>query len=315
MEAAPPCRTQCAIRGATLFGGQHNEQVSDVAAAKRTAGGRRGRALAVAGSCHPLPCLAVVGFVTVLTAKAGNGPASVALVAVAVLAGQLSIGWSNDLLDAARDREVGRKDKPLARDGSTRRTVAALTAAALILTIAVSVVIGPRFAVLHLAAVGCGWLYNLGLKSTWWSWLPYALAFGSLPALAAAALPAPGWAAWWALAAGALLGCTAHIANTLPDLADDLRTGVLGFPHRIGAAKAFLVAALALLAGTTTLVFGPAPSPGALRWSGFVVVVMWAVLGTAAALRTTPGRTVFLGALAMAALDLALLASGPSFVR
>ena len=36
------------------------------------------------------------------------------LVTAAVLAGQLSIGWSNDLIDARRDRAVGRTDKPLA---------------------------------------------------------------------------------------------------------------------------------------------------------------------------------------------------------
>ena len=39
----------------------------------------------------------------------------VALVTAAVLCGQLSIGWSNDLVDLARDRAVGRRDKPLAR--------------------------------------------------------------------------------------------------------------------------------------------------------------------------------------------------------
>ena len=32
----------------------------------------------------------------------------------AVLAGQLTIGWGNDLVDAERDRQVGRADKPLA---------------------------------------------------------------------------------------------------------------------------------------------------------------------------------------------------------
>ena len=36
------------------------------------------------------------------------------LVALAVLAGQLSVGWSNDYLDRERDRAAGRTDKPVA---------------------------------------------------------------------------------------------------------------------------------------------------------------------------------------------------------
>ena len=289
--------------------------MTDAGAASRPAYAPRSRALAIAGSCHPLPCLAVVAFVTVLAARAANGVGTDAAVALAVLAGQLSIGWSNDLLDADRDRDSGRTDKPLAREAVGRRTIAALVAAALVVTIGVSIAIGLRFALLHLGAVGCGWLYNLGLKSTWWSWLPYALAFGTLPALAAEALPAPRSAAWWAITAASLLGCTAHIANTLPDLEDDRRTGVVGFAHRIGERNAYVVAAVALLAGTTVLLLGPAQPPSAARWTGFAVVVVWAVSGTAAALRRTPGRGVFLGAIAVAAFDLALLVSGPGFVR
>ena len=43
----------------------------------------------------------------------------------AVSTGQLSIGWSNDALDAARDRLAGRTDKPVAAGRLPRRTVAA----------------------------------------------------------------------------------------------------------------------------------------------------------------------------------------------
>ena len=32
-----------------------------------------------------------------------------------------------------------------------------------------------------LVIVVCGWLYNLGLKATAWSWLPYAIAFKLIP--------------------------------------------------------------------------------------------------------------------------------------
>ena len=47
--------------------------------------------------------------------RSGSGPADVALVVAAVLTGQLSIGWSNDLVDAApRPRGRAATDKPLA---------------------------------------------------------------------------------------------------------------------------------------------------------------------------------------------------------
>jgi 4-hydroxybenzoate polyprenyltransferase len=50
-----------------------------------------------------------------LLALALNLPAyKTVVVTAAVFTGQLTIGWGNDLLDANRDREVGRRDKPLA---------------------------------------------------------------------------------------------------------------------------------------------------------------------------------------------------------
>ena len=40
----------------------------------------------------------------------------------------------------------------------------------------------------------------------------------------------PRMAPGWAVAAGACLGVAAHLANVLPDLADDASTGVRGLP-------------------------------------------------------------------------------------
>ncbi len=54
----------------------------------------------------------------------------------AVLAGQLTIGWSNDLIDLRRDREVARTDKPLATGAVSVRMVRTACA--------VTVVAGPR---------------------------------------------------------------------------------------------------------------------------------------------------------------------------
>src|ERR1700678_1808507 len=71
------------------------------------------RALIIAS--HPIPSLAVTAMATLLTAEAappGFRAWRVVLVALAVLAGQLSVGWSNDAVDA--DRDAGRADKATA---------------------------------------------------------------------------------------------------------------------------------------------------------------------------------------------------------
>ena len=77
--------------------------------------GRRSSA-GLALSCHPLPTIAVTAISAGLAALAGLSPARGALVVAAVFAGQLSIGWSNDAIDAARDR-ASRSDRtnPLRR--------------------------------------------------------------------------------------------------------------------------------------------------------------------------------------------------------
>jgi 4-hydroxybenzoate polyprenyltransferase len=266
-------------------------------------------------SCHPAPTVAVTAFVTVLAAAAGNTAGTCALLAAAVLAGQLSIGWSNDRLDAARDRSTGRTDKPIAIGALAPATVDRAIAAALLVTVALSLAVGWRAGLLHLAAVGCGWLYNLRLKSTWWSWLPYAAAFGALPAVATLALAHHPWPAAWAIAAGACLGVTANLTNALPDLAGDDRTGVRGLPHRLGASRALLVAAAGLLAATTLVAFGPRQAPRPADWIGFGVTVLLVGLGTPVALRRPPSRSSFYGVMVLVAIDLALIVATGNGLR
>jgi 4-hydroxybenzoate polyprenyltransferase len=236
-------------------------------------------------------------------------------VAVAVLAGQLSIGWSNDRIDRGLDQRSGRSDKPLAETAVDVRVVDRAIAFALLVTVAGSLALGWRAGLVHLIAVGCGWAYNLGLKATVVSWLPYAVAFGSLPAIATLARPDHAAPAAWAVGAGALLGCTAHLTNALPDLVADRDYGISGFPHRIGARPAVIVAAAAMFAATALLVLGPPGSPSAVGWAGFVLVAGWTVVGCALAWRHTRSVWVFYGTIGTVVLDIALLMLGPSFVR
>ena len=73
-----------------------------------------GRALALARAAHGGPALAVTVVAGLLATTAGLSATETVLVVAAVLTGQLSIGWSNDLVDCAATGRCGRTDKPLA---------------------------------------------------------------------------------------------------------------------------------------------------------------------------------------------------------
>ncbi|MGH3329445.1 MAG: UbiA family prenyltransferase, partial [Streptomycetales bacterium] len=197
---------------------------------------------------HPGPVLAVTAITTALAASAGRGPAGTLLVALTILSGQLSIGWGNDVLDRERDRAAGRRGKPVASGLVPPRTVAAGAALALVACVPLSFANGLQAGAAHLIAVGSAWAYDLGVKATPLSFIPYAVSFGLLPAVVTYGLPGHPAPPGWAVAVGALLGVAAHLTNVLPDIDGDLATGVRGLPQRLGARTARLAAMALLLA-------------------------------------------------------------------
>jgi len=232
------------------------------------------------GAAHPGPCLVVTAVAVALAWGVGRGPAGMLAVGTAVLSGQLAIGWTNDAVDADRDVAAGRTDKPAAlgsvRVGTVRRAAWLAGVACIPLSMLSGVLAGS----VHLVSVGCGLGSDLGLKSTRWSWLPFAVAFGLLPAFVTLGLPGHPWPAGWITVAAALLGVGAHLVNALPDLDDDLALGVTGLPQRLGPSRTRALAGLVLLAATLTLVLGPpgpAGLPGVLLAVGGLAVVALAV--------------------------------------
>jgi 4-hydroxybenzoate polyprenyltransferase len=147
--------------------------------------------------------------------------------------------------------------------------------------VVLSLPFGPAAAGAHLLALGSAWAYDLGVKGTALSVLPYVVSFGLLPVfitLAAADRFPPAWLA----AAAALLGAGAHFANAQPDLADDRATGVRGLPHRLGTTGALVAAAALVLAATGVLLTAPE-----VRWQ--LLPVSAGVVGTGFLLSRRPG--------------------------
>jgi 4-hydroxybenzoate polyprenyltransferase len=244
-------------------------------------------------STHPGPTLVVTTLSLTLGLAAGLEPWRLALLVVAVFAGQVSVGISNDAIDVSRDRSVGRSDKPIARGDVSVRTAWLTAIGALVVALALSAVLGWGMLLAHLVALASAWSYNAGLKATPLSIVPFVISFGLLPSLATLSAEAATVAPLWASVAGAMLGAAVHLTNVLPDLDDDARTGVRGLPHRLGAKAASVLAAAAVTGGAASVLLGPAEVISVVGWIFFAVVSALAVVTAVLALRGTASRILF----------------------
>lgn len=179
-----------------------------------------------------------------------EGPAFV--IAVGVFCGQLVVGWSNDLIDYKDDLLHNRQVKPLV---SGEISVPLLqNCLRVILPIAILInLFGPLGFIgggLSVFAIGWAVAYNFYFKFTIFSWLPFAVAFGSLPscmALSKGQMPT-----LWMCLGGALVGTAAHFLNVIKDMEQDKASGIKGLPQRFGS-KASLVSAFVLIATAVAL--------------------------------------------------------------
>ncbi len=174
---------------------------------------------------HPFPSTldAVVTLALALLAGAGAGRA--ALLGAAMLAIQFSIGAVNDLVDAPADARAGRS-KPLVDGRVPARLAMGVAALAGPAGLVLAALAGPATALVALLGYGIGLAYDLRLKATPWSWLPYATGIPLLPVFAwigaTGELPFP----ILVLAGlGVLGGGALAIANALADAGRDAASG------------------------------------------------------------------------------------------
>jgi 4-hydroxybenzoate polyprenyltransferase len=246
------------------------------------------RALGFVRATHAGPTAAVTLVITLLAWSLGWRGFSLVGILLAVLIGQCSVGWSNDAFDAPFDLRSGRRDKPTVAVGITAKAlwIAAVCALAIscVLSWTVAGLVGGSF---HVFALAMAWLYNSALSRTWWSWLPYELAFGAVPAFLTYGLSGEAPQLWLPVAF-AIVGVSAHIANALPDVDTDRAAGVRGFVISLGVVRATRLCWLLLLIGTAVLALKSAQSS---LWYPVALVVTLACAGTFARMSKSRAAT------------------------
>lgn len=241
-------------------------------------------------ACHPLPSAAVTAFATAFGVAAGLSLGRLGLLAVAVLAGQLSIGWLNDWVDRDLDHRAARPDKPLATAVVTETAVRRAIACAALICLVASLALGVLPGLLHLAAVGSAYGYDLWLKSTMVSWLPFAVSFGLLPCVVTTSLGVQRFPSPLIVLASAVLGVGAHFANTVKDTEADALTGIRGLPQRLGPHRSLVVACASVVVAGLAIVLA---APDVVAWASAVAAAL--VAGSAALAARGDRRLAFPG--------------------
>ncbi len=159
---------------------------------------------------------------------------------------QAAIGALNDIVDAPRD--AGRKPgKPIPAGLVAPRLALGIAAVAAVAGLTASAIVGPPVLGVAIAILAIGFAYDLRLKGTAWSWLPFAVGIPLLPVYAwlgaAGSLPDRFTVL---LPAAVLAGAALAIGNALVDVERDRSAGVTSIAASFGPRPAWLLSVAAL---------------------------------------------------------------------
>lgn len=174
--------------------------------------------------CHPVPVLLHTIAIT-LFALLASWPhiewTTLLLVIAAHTSMQVSIAVLNDYFDRRLDSESHKLRKPIVR-GLVRPTEALILGVFwLSLMILLLLPLPPLAILLSLLYLILGQSYNLGLKSTPWSGIVFALAIPLIPIYAFVGVGHASPFVFWLFPVAALLGIVLNLANSLPDIQAD----------------------------------------------------------------------------------------------
>jgi 4-hydroxybenzoate polyprenyltransferase len=227
---------------------------------------RPGFTMCLIKASHPGESLLIAVGVTVAAVLAGRPWREVGLVFATVLLGRLTAGWLNDAADRRRDLAADRTEKPVAQGWIDGGTVTFTVACATLVLIPLSISNGTAAGVAHLLSVLAAWAYCTRIKTTPFSFLPWAVSFALLPAF----LSYGGWGGGMhggpptilmTVLAG-LLGIGVHVILALRDLVIDHKIGLQTFPLvlglRMGATKLLIASVLYTVAVLAAMVWAGA---------------------------------------------------------
>ncbi|MHB1133249.1 MAG: UbiA family prenyltransferase [Chloroflexota bacterium] len=179
----------------------------------------------------------------------------------ALLLTQFAIALHNHYCDRHHDARA-HPERALPRGLLAPRLAVSLAWGFLVLGLLLAFAIDPLVGALVALGTGAGFVYNAYLKRTAFSWLPYWVALPTLVVCSFALvgrLP-PRLGALYLLALPLVLAV--HLVDAHSDLAADRAAGLRGLAHRLGPARARLLAWLALLAAQAlALYLWPAGQP------------------------------------------------------
>jgi 4-hydroxybenzoate polyprenyltransferase len=228
--------------------------------------------------------------VALIAVVAGGGPGTAIALGVSMTGLQFAIGAVNDIVDAPADagRKAGKPIPAAAVTPGQARVVAVASGAAGLL---IAAVVDPGLVPLALVVLGIGLAYDLWLKGTTLSWLPFAAgipllpvygwlgATGGLPGVFLVLVPA-----------AANAGTALAIANAIVDTERDEAAGQKSIALALGLRRAAVLVlglhvVVAVLAVATAAVLG-APT----GWVAAVVSASAAPIGGAALGLVAVGR-------------------------
>ncbi len=240
---------------------------------------------------HPFPSL-LDGLATGALALVAGGRIEIAArLAIAMVALQVSIGAANDLADVDRDRAAN-LTKPIAT-GLVPPVVALVTAAvAMAIGLGLSWTLGPATLVVAAIGTAIGYAYDLWLKPTRWSWLPFALGTSLVPVYAwvgsTGGIPS-GFIVL--LPASCLAGTGLALANSLADLERDRAAGTETPATALGRVRTWrAVAVLQAIVGAAAIASLAFVGVGTAVMGGAAVGLGLLTTGVALARSKSPAR-------------------------
>lgn len=183
----------------------------------------------------------LAGLVFFLIASHGAHVGPSLLVGLSMFLVSAAVGSLNDFLDVDLDRQTGR-DKPIVRGDISSLGAFRISVAAAIAGVLLALSFGLPVVLVALLVLASGLAYDVWLKGTLWSWVPYGIGIPALPVWSFLAADAFTPVLLFSFPLGLLVSLALYLANTIPDIGGDTAYGIAGLGQRLGVDRALLVA-------------------------------------------------------------------------